>query len=317
MITFREQQLDIDVLSELEPFMDQFDRDVVRDDKLQSCSPFREDSHPSFAVNLENGSWIDSGAVDEFHKGHFIQLLCFLREEMAEDTADYLLEKYGVLTVEVSELTVDMSWLHPKPKPKIFFTEDLQPYAFRHPYLESRGISETVQRAFRIGYDPTAKAVMMPWCDKDGHVINMKFRSTVNKRFWYHKEGQRVKHHLYGADKLYEQQLKIVWLVESEIDCLRLWSVGIPAVAFGTANMSVAQEQILLNSSVETAVIAVDNDAVGKKFAQQLTARLTGKLTVQTIEFPDDTVKDISDMTDDQIINCLEHAKKATIQLKL
>lgn len=317
MITVANQQLVVDVLEELEPYMEQFDKAVVREDKLQSCSPFREDRHPSFAVNLENGAWIDSGSTDDYHKGHFIQLLSFLRQENTEDTVAYLLEKYSLVKIETDTLCLDMSFLHPAPKPKIFFTEDLQPYAFRHPYLSTRGITEDVQKAFRIGYDKESHAVVMPWADKYGHIVNIKFRSVIDKKFWYAKGGQKVKGHLYGLNVAERNACKEVWLCESEIDCMRLWSEGIPAIAFGTANMSKAQEKLLLNSQIESAVIAVDNDKAGKKFKQNLIDRLIGKLELKYIEFPSDEIKDISDMTGEQIKSCAESTRNAGIKLNI
>lgn len=317
MITVGTETLSIPVLEELEPYMEQFDKAVVRDDKLQSCSPFRHDQHPSFAVHLENGSWIDSGATDDHRKGHFIQLLAFLRQEEAEDTVDYLINKYSIRKLDADVLRVDMSWLHPKPKPKIFFTEDLQQYAYRHPYLSNRGISEDVQRLFRVGYCKDSQAVVMPWADINSQVINLKYRAVNSKRFWYHKEGQRVKYHCYGLDKVQEKQCKTVWLVESEIDCLRLWTLDIPAIAFGTANISKQQESLLRNSTAETLVIAVDNDRVGREFKQKLTSLFLGAKELKEVLFPSDNIKDISDMTDDQIKYSAQNLQDITVKLQL
>lgn len=317
MISVGTEQLSIPVIEELEPYMDKFDKSVLRDDKLQSCSPFRYDSHPSFAVHLENGSWIDSGAVEGYRKGHFIQLLSFLRQETAEDTVQYLLNKYSITKVDVDALSVDMSWLHPKPKPKIFFSEDLQQYAFRSPYLASRGISEEVQREFRIGFDRSKNAIVMPWCNSKSEVVNLKFRAVDTKRFWYHKEGQRVKDYIYGMDKVYKSGFEEVWLVESEIDCLRLWTLGIVAVAFGTANMSPQQESMIRNSSISKLIIAVDNDDVGKGFKQKLINKFSGQFEMNSIIFPSDSVKDIGDMSDDVIKYCAANLQQEGIKLNL
>lgn len=317
MITVGTETLSIPVLEELEPYMDSFDKSVLRDDKLQSCSPFRYDKHPSFAVHLENGSWIDSGASDEHRKGHFIQLLSFLRQEATEDTVEYLLNKYRIKKLDADTLKVDMSWILPSPKPKLFFTEDLQPYAFRHPYLANRGITEEVQREFRVGYCNVSKAIVMPWTNSEGSVINMKFRSVETKRFWYHKEGQRVKYYLYGLDKIVKTGLTEVWLVESEIDCLRLWSNGIPAIAFGTANISKQQEKLIRNSPIESLVIAVDNDEVGKQFKQKLTELFSGFFKLSTISYPSSEYKDVSDMSDEQITNCKQNKSDVSVRIQL
>lgn len=316
-ITVGVETLDIPVQEELEQYLDQFDKATFRDNKLQSCSPFRYDQHPSFAVHLENGSWIDSGASDEHRKGHFIQLLSFLRQESTEDTIEYLLNKYSIRKLDADTLKVDMSWLLPSIEPKVFSTEDLQPFAFRHPYLSTRGISEEVQREFRVGYCKNSKAIVMPWTSVDGSVINMKFRSVETKRFWYHKEGQRVNSYLYGFEQYSKTGLPEVWLVESEVDCLRLWSNGIPAIAFGTANISKSQEQLLRSSYAEHLVIAVDNDAVGKQFKSKLIEMFSGYFLLSEIAYPSANIKDISDMTDEQILNCASEKLDVSVKIEL
>ena len=60
--------LDVDYYEELEPYLDRFNRVKLTGEKLISCSPFRPDTSPSFAVNLFNGTWIDSGSIyDDLH----------------------------------------------------------------------------------------------------------------------------------------------------------------------------------------------------------------------------------------------------------
>ena len=91
----RGQELDIDFIEELDLYT--FDKARIRDNKLQSCSPFRPDTKPSFAVNLENGTWIDSGAdFDNMKKGNFVSLLALLRDTDYEEVEDYLIDKYGI-----------------------------------------------------------------------------------------------------------------------------------------------------------------------------------------------------------------------------
>ena len=73
------KELNIDVFGELEPYLEQFKDYRIRGDKLQSCSPFRYEKHPSFAVNLENGLWIDSGSpTEDNYKGNLVSLLAVL-----------------------------------------------------------------------------------------------------------------------------------------------------------------------------------------------------------------------------------------------
>ena len=293
------ENLDVNIYVELEPYLDMFPDYVVKEDKLQSRSPFREDRHPSFAVNLENGTWIDSGAVGEYQKGRFSVLLAYLREELVEDVDSYLIDVYSVAKRAVSTLKLDMKWMEDAPDVKVFTTSELHKYAFRHQYLGNRGITEEVQRLFRIGYDPDSKAVVIPHTDRKGNIVNLKFRSVLRKQFWY-SNGQPIKNHLYGLYQCERVKAKEVYIVEAEIDCMRLWSEGKHAVALGTAHMSKRQKELLLNSHAETLIIATDNDRAGRECAKQLINEFGGMRNVYLLEFPED-VKDICDMNSEQI----------------
>lgn len=314
MITVSQQPLDVAIYTELEPYLDQFGQYVLRDDKLQSCSPFRSERHPSFAVNLENGTWIDSGATGEYRKGHFITLLSFLREEPVEDTCEYLFSIYSPFKRDADDLHLDMGFLSQQESQtlKVYSAEELSKYAYRSSYLKQRGITEEVQRLFRVGYDPQHKAVAMCWCDAGGQVVNIKFRSVTDKRFWY-AGGQRIKEHLYGLHAFTQEKTKVLTVTESEIDCMRLWSVGIPAVAFGTANVSKTQGRKLLNSGVEEIVIATDNDDAGRHCGKQLEKLLVGAVKVTYFNFNDNNVKDVSDLENSGILYGFAHREPIKI----
>lgn len=302
MILVGAYKLDIDIYQELEPYLHMFTDYRVRDDKLQSCSPFRQDNHPSFAVNLLNGSWIDSGAVGEYHKGHFITLLSYLRNETAENTTEYLLDLYSVERKEADTLQLDVEWLKPATTLNLFLgQEELRKYAFRHSYLGNRGITEEIQRLFRVGYCRETEAVVMPHTDKLGNIVNIKFRSVKNKKFWY-AHGQPVKYHLYGLYQCIIANAQKVWIVESETDCMRLWSEGYHAVALGTAHISNKQIKLLLNSPVDSLVIATDNDSAGRECCEHLKHIFAGTFDISVLKFPGG-VKDICDMTSQQIKN--------------
>lgn len=300
-VTIRAEKLNVNITEELEPYMNQFDSAVVKEDKLLSCSPFREDRKPSFAVNLEDGLWIDSGGVGEYHKGNFVKLLAFLRNESTEDTEDYLLELYSERNIETNSLKLEIKLNSSQATPPIISNEQLQQYAYRSPYLSGRGISEHIQRKFRVGYCKETHAVVMPHTDKQGNVINMKFRSVRQKKFWY-GNGQPVKNHLYGLYQcLQEQHIESVVIVESEIDCMILWSHGIPAVAFGTAHMSVRQARLLLSSGIPEFIIATDNDAAGKACKEHVIKTFKGRRKIKQLIFPSDAIKDIGEMSEEQL----------------
>ena len=164
-MNIRETEIDVDIAEELEPYVDEMRRAVVRGNKLQACSPFRYEDSPSFAVNLDTGVWIDSGAVDEhWYKGNLVKLLAFFQGVTYGEVEDYLLTKYKQILADVDSLTLDIQ-LEGNKTPSPLSLDRLNPFAYRHPYLANRGISERVQRSFKIGYDKSSNSVVIPWLE--------------------------------------------------------------------------------------------------------------------------------------------------------
>jgi DNA primase len=316
MIIVRGYELDVDFLEELEQF-DIWENKKVRGIKFIACSPFRRERRPSFAVNLENGTWIDSGAYDEeWKKGNFVKLLSWLREETYEDTAEYLIQKYKPNLTDVTKLKLDLKITMDKPEKIILPKDILKPYMYRSPYLAKRGISEKVQRAFKIGYDKEKKAIVIPIFDKDGNIVNLKFRSIVHKYFWFNPIGDGIKNHVYGLHFIRRMNLNKAFIVEAEIDCMYLWTHGIPAIALGGANMSEEQRKLILNSPIKTLIIATDNDKAGRHIASDIIKRLGGYLNLRKIDLPNG-VKDVNELDSVTLISvCESHSPIHFINVK-
>ena len=310
--------MNIDYLAELEPFMDQFENSRIRGNKLQSCSPFRYEKRPSFAVNLENGTWIDSGAsTDSYHKGNFISLLAYLRQEEYLDTEEYLLRAYNVMLEEVDQLKLSMNLVY---EPVVEVTHDwFKDYPhlqFRHPYLARRGITSEVQRLFCIGYDKEHEAIAMPWFNKDKRVINVKYRSIRYKQFFYEQDGQLTRNYVYGLPQCKALGYKDVDIVESEIDCMYLWSNGIPAVAMGHAGINKNQIQLLLNAGIETVTFASDNDEAGERFRVEMRKKLPKLFTCYELEIPY-MYKDVNDIPQRELKQLQENRRYSDISLSI
>jgi DNA primase len=302
MITIKrdnvEYELDVDVLEELNYY--DWNRARVKAEEMIACSPFRDEKSPSFSINLETGLFIDFGSDDLFSRGNLITLLSFLRNETPQEIEDYLLEKYGIDLSDVSKLKLNFDL---KIETKVNVNIDIETYkqfAYRSPYLATRGITEKVQRAFKIGYDKRNKAVAIPWFDTKGNIVNIKFRSTKSKKFFYFADGQPIRNHIYGMHFIYRSEIKKIYIVESEIDALFLWSNGFPAVALGGSNVSEKQKQLLLRCPANEFVLATDNDKVGKEIRKKLIAMFIGSKTLSELVLPE-SVKDVNELNSDQI----------------
>lgn len=293
MVNIRGHEIEVDISGELNKY--DWQRGKVRGEKFLACSPFRDENHPSFAVRLDTGVWIDSGTDDlEWKKGNFIRLLSFLRNETYQEVEEYLLCEYSrsLPNTERLKLTYDLS---PNTATLPLNRDILNQYNFRHKYLNGRGIDERVQRAFTVGYDKGARAITLPWFDRAGRLANIKFRSVRDKRFWYFPGGQPIRDHLFGLKMLYRVKAERVYIVEAEIDALTLWQNGIAAVALGGSTLTSKQRELILQAPIRELVIATDNDQPGRRIADSIIQQLNGYLPLKKIELPPG-VKDVNDL---------------------
>ena len=296
MVKVRGHDVEVDIERELKLY--EWKNDQIRGNKFQACSPFRSDRHPSFAVNLDSGVWIDSGSSsDEWRKGSFVRLLSFLRGEQTEDTEDYLIAEYGVDLTDTEALTLDMNLaLDAKPERIVLDDSILRPLWFRHPYLAGRGVTEEVQRLYHVGYDRERRGVAMPWRDRAGRLVNVKYRSVDDKRFWYQSGGDRIRNHVYGMHIVVRNRETSVVVVESEIDAMYVRSCGFPAVALGGANLTDEQRTILLRSPITSLLVATDNDAAGDRVAEYIAQSVGGYMDIARLRLPPDA-KDVNNIT--------------------
>lgn len=301
----REHELDINFLDELENF--EWIHPCIKGNKFQACSPFRGEKKPSFAVNLDTGTWVDSGSSDEaFHKGNILSLLSFLRCEETYETENYLVEKYSTILLETESLQLQIN-LDEEAVTLININKDsiAHLYKVKTDYFTGRGISLEIQHQFGCGYNPDTKAVALIWTDKQGNVANIKYRKTDEKVFYYEKGGQPIKHNVFGLYQVLLNKSKKIFICESEIDALTLWTHGYPAIAVGGSSLSEIQVNLILTSGIEELVVATDNDKVGHRFRDFIKKEFGGHLNIMDVSFPMNK-KDVNEL------NAIEIKKMCT-----
>lgn len=307
--------VDVDYRLELEEYLHLFKKAKIYNNKLIACSPFRYENKPSFAVNLENGLYIDSGCTDFWYKGNFIKLLSFLRGETYIDTENYLLEKYNGFKQDVEnlKLTFELSL----KKEKVFLEESiLNKFKKGSNYLLNRGVTIETQKMFDIRYDENSKAVVFPVRDRKGKLVNIKFRKVKDKRFWYLDNANPIKNYVYGLDKVIQGGYKEVYIVEGEVDALYLWGIGKPAIATFGASLSEKQKYEILNSPIEVLIIAVDNDKVGRNYRDKLIDCFSGLLNLKEIVIPEG-YKDVNELDLPELTRVCSNLQNISLNIKL
>lgn len=305
-------ELPVDVLEEINYY--EWDRARVKTGEMVACSPFRSDGSPSFSINLDTGLWIDFGSNDFHSKGNLITLLSFLRNDTPQEVENYLLEKYGIDMSDVDKLELNINFDIDVKVSASISTDEYKKYAFRSSYLATRGISEKVQRAFKVGYDKVAKAVAFAWTDIEGNIINVKFRSVKSKIFFYYPTGEAIRDHIYGMHFIYKMKCEKVYIVESEIDALYLWSNGFPAIALGNSKFNDKRKQLILRSPIKTLVIATDNDKAGEEIRGKIIKAIVGYKNLHEFSFPIG-VKDVNDMDSETLKRVVENTTPIEIDI--
>lgn len=181
--------------------------------------------------------------------------------------------------------------------------EQLEEYRYTHPYMYRRKLTDKVIEYFDLGYDAEKGAITFPVHDVDGKVKLIQRRSVYGKMF-INDEGGSKGNYLYGLHQVYKNLSWIneIYITESPVDALTLWTYRIPAVALMGARATAQQVELLQKLPVRKMVIALDNDSAGHKGADFLKDHLKTNKLLYRLQFPEN-VKDINDMTEKQINN--------------
>ena len=171
-------------------------------------------------------------------------------------------------------------------------------------YLFNRGIdANKLYRVFPVGYDRPTDSIILYTRDLKGKYIGSKTRSIKGKTF-ANSVGAKKSTYLYGAYELLQsawQPEHPLWICESEIDALTVWSRGGYAVAIGGSHISKIQLDILKQLGVRRIVDGLDKDEAGREGWKNLCTYVRGISTYNT-KYPVNK-KDINELTIEEFNN--------------
>ena len=288
----------IDVVAEISKYGWQSARWTA--EKFIAASPFRVDRRPSFFVNINPdseyyGTWHDSGAIDpEWQSGTFVKLLAYLRGESIAETVEYLRLMYGDMPATTD--TYEMRELRPVKLTSSFSDASrcLSPSVleqYKTPdgtceYLTRRGIHKQVQRLMRIGYCERLKAVTIPWFTSNGRLGTVMYRSTVDKRFWFRKDGIPAGNLIYGLNLVYERRIQKVAIVEAPIDAMTIMSAGMMAIATGGTAFNRHRAEMIIRSPIRELIIVRDRDGPGYAWQKRIVSELADHVDIYIAKVP-------------------------------
>lgn len=250
---------------------------------IEATCPFHDERDPSFAVNVVTGRYrcLACGA-----HGNFVQLVKYVeRHDTLFDAQQSLLARFGRFVPDTEEdLTLDFGDGEGE-----MFVDVHAMKAYIEPYCgwlkSARGITAETQERFGVGYLPSQTAVAMPWFDVKGRLVTVKYRSILDKRFWYDPpvEGGRLRRLLFGFHIAKDADLIVV--CEGEIDAMSVYQAGFAAVALGGTNLSGAQAQLLRNAKADEIVVFTDHDEAGCRARDKIVSALVGHKQVSVIDW--------------------------------
>lgn len=164
--------------------------------------------------------------------------------------------------------------------------------------LVRRRLSREAVDFFGIRWDKDNKTWVIPVRSPDGDLMGFQFRQkgiVIN-----HPAGMEKSTTLFGFD-LFKAESKIT-IVESPLDAVRLYGLGIPTVSsFGAAISNFQMD--LLGRHFRYVVSAMDNDAAGNRAKDALHRALTKRgCVVFDFNYQGIDAKDPGDIESDQLL---------------
>ena len=181
--------------------------------------------------------------------------------------------------------------------------EELDKYRYTHPYILKRGVSEKIVELFDIGWDAKTDCITFPNLDKYGNCLFVAKRSVKQKFFQYPKDVQKE---LYGIYQLYQLHPfpSEVYVCESMIDCLYLWTFDIPACAMNGLGNEIQFKQ-LRELPCRVLILATDSDEAGLRARERIRMNMQNTKIIKEVVLPKGR-KDINECTPNEIQNLVE-----------
>lgn len=177
-------------------------------------------------------------------------------------------------------------------------------------YFISRNINHEAMDYFNLGYSEKQEMVTVPLHSPDGLPVGIIGRSINGKSFKNSINLPRNKT-MFNLHRAKREGGTII-VVESSFDAIRLWQAGYPN-AVATLGGSISDINIQnLNKYASTIIIMTDNDSAGRSLGNTIANKLRNK-NILWAKYDHNTIyphsaKDVGDMTDDEIKQCIKNA---------
>ena len=177
-------------------------------------------------------------------------------------------------------------------------------------YFKSRKIYDEAILQFNLGYSSNMGMVTVPLHSPEGLPVGIIGRSIKDKRFKNSVNLPRNKT-MFNLHRAKREGGTII-VVESSFDVIRLWQAGFPN-AVATLGGSISDVNLNnLNRYSSTIILMTDNDQAGRALGKTIASKLKNK-NILWASYDHDVVyphmaKDVGDLTDEEIKQCVKNA---------
>ena len=284
--------------------------------------PFHTDHNASAGVSLEHGYFTCFSCKRKFSLARFISILLY-GEDFELNGEQWLIKNFADYMLDNREQAL----LKPSREKSIQLATNYVPddilnkYAYYHPYImRNRGISKNVVDLFDVGYDSSFKlkedgndipCITFPVKNMAGDCLFIARRAINSKLFNYPnlvEKGLYAVHELAVTDN-FDSEL---YITESIINCLTLWSVGLKSIALNGTG-SEYQYELLKNIPNRKLVLALDTgDKSGRIGVNKLYKQLKQDKLLSWLVMPDKTdINELYLQDKDNFLNNLKNIKKS------
>ena len=282
-------------------------------DNVMVCCPYHkggQERKPSAGIRKSDGLF-HCFACGEIHSLQEMISFCFGHYDDLVGSFGWKWLTRNFLMMEVEEralIPLDLARNKRKdksnkitlPPEKNVLERELERFRYIHPYILKRGVSEKIVELFDIGWDSKLDAITFPNLDKNGNCLFVARRSVKTKFFQYPKNVQKE---LYGIYQLYQLNPfpSEVYVCESMIDCLYLWTFDMPACAMNGLGNEIQFKQ-LRELPCRQIVLATDSDEAGQSARQRIRMNMQNTKIIKEVVLPKGR-KDINECSATEIQN--------------
>lgn len=265
---------------------------TVNDYVMTNC-PFHKDGqerHPSFGIK------------DDDKLGYCHCFACGKVCDMVEVVSHCLNITLGEAKRWLIDNHSDIFLAHEDLLPEIvldrknnkYNSVSLEDYAYYSDYALKRGLSEEVINKFKIGGTQDGNYIVFPVWDRVGNLVGVTKRSTKGKQYILPENFSKP---IYLLNFIIQESITDVVVCESQINALRCWTMGVPAVAlFGTGSKQ--QYDILKTSGIRHYYLGFDGDLAGRHGTIRFIQNMPNDTLIDVMMIPDG--KDIADLSEDE-----------------